>query len=106
MLFNDEDKLAVSYEALNGVFMKLLAGVNRVRGRVWLKKVTAKGMVNINLESIKEKMGVKISEEEREQLSKHLDGWGLKGAHPENEIDESARDYTFILWDDVWRVSE
>ncbi|CAG5091359.1 Oidioi.mRNA.OKI2018_I69.PAR.g13001.t1.cds [Oikopleura dioica] len=104
VLISDEDKLAVSFESLSSIFIKLLAGVNRVRGRVWLKKVTAKGVVNINVESIKEKMGVRISDEEQEQLSKQLDVWGLKGAHPENEVDESAKDYAFILWDDLWRA--
>ena len=99
------DQLAISFETLNNHFIKLLTGYVRIKARVWLKKVALKATLNLDPTSIKEKFGDKITETESERFSRELASWGLKGVHPNGSVEESEGIFTFILWDDLWKVS-
>ena len=98
------DQLAISFETVNNLFVKFLSGFPRIKARVWLKKVALKGILNLDPQSIKEKFGDNISEKESERFSRELESWGLTGAHPDGAVQPSEGKFTFILWNDLWKV--
>jgi hypothetical protein len=99
------DQLAISFETLNNLFVVFLSGFPRIKARVWLKKVALKGILDLDPQSIKEKFGDNISEKESERFSRELESWGLTGVHPDGAVQPSEGKFTFILWNDLWKVS-
>jgi len=98
------EQLAISFETLNNLFIQFLTGFPRIKARVWLKKVALKGILNLDPLSIKEKFGDKITENDSERFSSELESWGLTGVHPDGNVQPSEGKFTFILWNDLWKV--